>query len=192
MSKAVQVEEGIDGNPFNAQRKLEVWKNPHFNSNTKTSNIGIQWETVKCKDCKCANRTNPKWRENNIKPVIQLTFLREESNHCVPVLECGYSDLWYPGVNRSPSHGNTLGVVVVWQLSCRGSDHFLKRDCVADAVSLCQYTHWNWYSFHWPRKDDRLSQPPGVLIQRPTGLELRTLGSQATTLTTEPTPGYEN
>ena len=28
-----------------------------------------------------------------------------------------------------------------------------------------------------------------ILIQRPTGLELRTLGSQATTLTTKPTPG---
>ena len=81
-------------------------------------------------------------------------------------------------------------VVVVWQLSCRGSYHFLKRDCVADAVPLYQYTHWNWYSFRQPQKDDRLSQPPGVLIQRPTGLELRTLGSQATTLTTEPTPGW--
>jgi len=66
-------------------------------------------------------------------------------------------------------------------------------------VSLYQYTHWNWYSFRRPRKDDRLSQPPGVLIQRPkppgvliqrpTELELRTLGSQAATLTTEPTPG---
>ena len=83
-------------------------------------------------------------------------------------------------------------VVVVWQLSCRGSYHFLKRDCVADAVPLYQYTHWNWYSFRRPRKDDRLSQPPGVLIQRPTGLELRTRGSQAATLTTEPTPGFQS
>ena len=81
-------------------------------------------------------------------------------------------------------------VVVVWQLSCRGSYHFLKLDCVADAVPLYQHTHWIWYSFRRPRKDDRLSQPPGVLIQRLTGLELRTLGSQATTLTTEPTPGF--
>ena len=81
-------------------------------------------------------------------------------------------------------------VVVVWQLSCRGSYHFLKRDCVADAVPLYQDTHWNWYSFRRPRKDDRLSQPLGVLIQWPTGLELRTLGSQAATLTTEPTPGF--
>ena len=80
-------------------------------------------------------------------------------------------------------------VVVVWQLSCRGSYHFLKRDCVADAVPLYQYTHWNWYSFRRPWKDDRLSQPPCVLIQRPTGLKLRALGSQAATLTTEPTPG---
>ena len=80
-------------------------------------------------------------------------------------------------------------VVVVWQLSCRGSYHFLKRDCVSDPVPLYQSTHWNWYSFRRHRKDDRLSQPPGVLIQRPTGLELRTLGSQAATLTTEPTPG---
>uniref|UniRef100_A0A8C4Q1V4 D-dopachrome decarboxylase n=1 Tax=Eptatretus burgeri TaxID=7764 RepID=A0A8C4Q1V4_EPTBU len=80
-------------------------------------------------------------------------------------------------------------VVVVWQLRCRGSYHFLKHDCVADVVPLYQYTHWNWYSFGRPRKDDRLSQPLGVLIQRPTGLELRTLGSQATTLTTEETPG---
>ncbi len=86
-------------------------------------------------------------------------------------------------------HNFVVVVVVVWQLSCRGSYHFLKRDCVADAVPLYQYTHWNWYSFRRPRKDDRLSQPPGVLIQRPTGLELRTLGSQAATLTTEPTPG---
>ena len=61
-------------------------------------------------------------------------------------------------------------VVVVWQLSCRGSYYFLKRDCVTDAVPLYQYTHWNWYSFRRPRKDDRLSQPPGVLIQQPTGL----------------------
>ena len=81
--------------------------------------------------------------------------------------------------------------MVVWQLSCRGSYHFLKCDCVADAVPLYQYTHWNWYSFRRPRKDDRLSQPPGVLIQRPTGLELRTRGSQANTLTTEPTPGSD-
>ena len=44
-----------------------------------------------------------------------------------------------------------LVVVVVWQLSCRGSYHFLKRDCVADAVPLYQYTHWNWYSFSRPR-----------------------------------------
>ena len=65
----------------------------------------------------------------------------------------------------------------------------MKRDCVADAVPLYQYTHWNWYSFRRPRKDDKLSQPPGVLIQRPTGIELRTLGSQAATRTTEPTPG---
>ena len=102
-------------------------------------------------------------------------------------------DPWIP--SRHPNHwANTrllfCVVVVVWQLSCRGSYHFLKRDCVADVVHLYQYTHWNWYSFRRPRKDDRLSQPPGVLIQRPTGLELRTLGSQATTLTTEPTPGY--
>ena len=83
-------------------------------------------------------------------------------------------------------------VVVVWQLSCQGSNHLLRRDCVADAVPLFQYTHWDWYSFRRPRKDDRLSQPPGpgVLIQWPTGLELRTLGSQAATLTTEPTPSY--
>ena len=83
-----------------------------------------------------------------------------------------------------------LVVVVVWQLSCRGSYHFLKRDYVADAVPLYQYTHWNWYSFRRPRKDDRLSQPSGVLIQQPTGFELGTRGSQAATLTTEPTPGY--
>jgi len=38
-------------------------------------------------------------------------------------------------------------VVVIWQLSCWGSYHLLKRDCVADAVPLYQYTHWNWYSF---------------------------------------------
>ena len=86
-------------------------------------------------------------------------------------------------------HNFVVVMVVVWQLSCRGSYHFLKHDCVADAVPLHQYTHWNWYSFRRPRKDDRLSQPPGVLIQRPTGLELRTRGSQVATLTTEPTPG---
>ena len=50
-------------------------------------------------------------------------------------------------------------VVVVWQLRCRGSSHFLKRDCVADAEPLYQYTHWNWCSFCRPQKDDRLSQP---------------------------------
>ena len=33
-----------------------------------------------------------------------------------------------------------LCVVVVWQLSCQGSYHFLKHDCVADAVPLYQYT----------------------------------------------------
>ena len=53
----------------------------------------------------------------------------------------------------------------------------------------CPSTSTHWHSFHQPRKDDRLSQPPGVLIQRPTGLELRTLGSQAATLTTKQTPG---
>ena len=90
---------------------------------------------------------------------------------------------------RGRTDGRMVVVVVVWQLSCRGSYNLLKRDCVADAVPLFQYTHWNWYSFRQPRKDDRLSQPPGVLIQRPTGLELRTLGSQAATLITEPTPG---
>ena len=79
--------------------------------------------------------------------------------------------------------------MVVRQLSCQGSYHFLKHDYVADAVSLYQYTHWKWFSFRRPRKDDRLSQSPGVLIQRPTGLELRTPGSQAATLTTEPTLG---
>ena len=51
----------------------------------------------------------------------------------------------------------------------------------------------SWYSICQPRKDDRLSQAPGVLIQQPTGLELRTLGSQTATLTTtltaKPTPG---
>ena len=41
-------------------------------------------------------------------------------------------------------------VVVVWQLSCQGSHHFLKRDCVADAVPLYLYTHCNWYSFRRP------------------------------------------
>ena len=34
------------------------------------------------------------------------------------------------------------------------------------------------YSFRRPQEDDRLSQPHLVLIQQPTGLELRTLGSQ--------------
>ena len=64
-----------------------------------------------------------------------------------------------------------------------------KRDCVTDAVPLYQYTR---YSFRRPWKDDRLSQPPGVLVQRPTGLELRTLGSQAATQTIELTPGWES
>ena len=50
----------------------------------------------------------------------------------------------------------------------------------------------SWYSFCRPRKDNRLSQPPGVLIQWSTGLELRTLWSQAATLTTKPTPGSES
>ena len=53
----------------------------------------------------------------------------------------------------------------------------------------CPSTSTHWYSFCRPWKDDRLSQPPGVLIQWPTGLELRTEGSQATTLTSKPTPG---
>ena len=53
-------------------------------------------------------------------------------------------------------HNFVVVVVIVWQLSCRGSYHFLKRDCVADAVPLYLYTHWNWYSFRRPRKDDRL------------------------------------
>ena len=38
-------------------------------------------------------------------------------------------------------HNLVVVVVVVWQLSCRGSCHFLKRDCVADAVPLYLYTH---------------------------------------------------
>jgi len=49
-----------------------------------------------------------------------------------------------------------------------------------------QLCHWcyapipvDWYSFHRPQKDDRLSQPHLVLIQRKRGLKLRTLRSQA-------------
>ena len=72
-------------------------------------------------------------------------------------------------------------VMVVWQLGCRGSYHFLRRSCVNDAVPLYQYTHGNWYLFRRPRRDDRLSRPPGVLIQRPTGLELRTRAARAAT-----------
>ena len=64
--------------------------------------------------------------------------------------------------------------------------HWLGRGYAADAVSPLPVHR---YPFCRPRKDDRLSQPPGVLIQRQTGLELRTLGSQAATLTTELTPG---
>ena len=64
--------------------------------------------------------------------------------------------------------------------------HWLGRSYAADAASPLPV---HWCSFCRPQKDDRLSQPPGVLIQRPTGLELRTLGSQATNLTTKPTPG---
>ena len=39
------------------------------------------------------------------------------------------------------NHNFVVVVVVVWQLSRRGSYHFLKRNCVADAVPLYQYTH---------------------------------------------------
>ena len=53
----------------------------------------------------------------------------------------------------------------------------------------CPSTSTHCYSFRRPRKDDRLSQPPAVLIQRPTGLELRTPGPQAATIITKPTPG---
>ena len=44
-----------------------------------------------------------------------------------------------------------------------------------------------------PQKDDRLSQPqhPLVLIQRLSALDLRTRGSQGTTRTTNPTPGFK-
>ena len=55
----------------------------------------------------------------------------------------------------------------------------------------CTSSSPHWYSFRWPRKDDRLSQPPGGLNQWPMGFELRTQGSQATTLTTKPTPGLK-
>ena len=74
----------------------------------------------------------------------------------------------------------------IWQLSCRGSYHFLE---VWLSLMQCPSTSTHWYSFRRPWKDDRLSQPPRVLIQRPTGLELRTLGSQANTPTTKPTTG---
>ena len=116
-----------------------------------------------------------------VKLSCQKDFNTKGSLYLGPLLIHSISDSW---VTRGL-------VVVVWQLSCQGSYHLLKCDCVADAVPLYQYTHWNWYSFRRPRKDDRLSQPPGVLIQRPTGLELRTRGSQAATRTTEPTPGYK-
>ena len=43
---------------------------------------------------------------------------------------------------------------------------------------------------HATTLSDKLSQPPGVLIQRPTGFELMTRGSQAATLSTQPTPGF--
>ena len=66
----------------------------------------------------------------------------------------------------------------IWQLSCRGSYHFLE---VWLSLMQCPSTSTHWHSFRRPRKDDRLSQPLGVLIQRPMGLELRTRGSQATT-----------
>ena len=51
------------------------------------------------------------------------------------------------------------------------------RGYAADAVFLLP-VHWYQYSFCRPRKDDVLSQPHLVLIQRQTGLKLRTLGSQ--------------
>ena len=71
-------------------------------------------------------------------------------------------ELWNTTLILQHSEGNIEipdVTVVIWQLSCRSSYHFLKHDCVADAVPLFQYTHWNWYSFRRPRKDDRLSQP---------------------------------
>ena len=49
------------------------------------------------------------------------------------------------------------------------------RGYAADAVSLLAV---HWYSFCQPQKDDRLSEPHLVLIQRTTGLKLSTLGSQ--------------
>ena len=52
----------------------------------------------------------------------------------------------------------------------------------------CPYLPVHWYSFRRPRKDDRPSQPPGVNTAE-TGLELRTLGSQAISLTAKLTPG---
>ena len=52
-----------------------------------------------------------------------------------------------------------------------GSSHFLEHGCAPLPV--------HWYPLHWPREDDRLSQPRLVLIQQETGLKLRTLGSQS-------------
>ena len=59
------------------------------------------------------------------------------------------------------------------------------RNDAADAVPLLPVY---WCSFHRPQKDDRLSQPTSV--NSVANRELRTLGSQPTTLTAKPTPGY--
>ena len=68
--------------------------------------------------------------------------------------------------------------------------HWLGHGYAADAVSPLPV---HWYSLCRPQKDDRLSQPPGVLIQWPNGARTQDpripVGSQAATLTTKPTPG---
>ena len=71
-------------------------------------------------------------------------------------------DKWRESVNKwlvLDGHERRLAESAGVKISSspRGSYHFLKRDCVADAVPLYQDTHWNWYSFRRPWKDDRLS-----------------------------------
>ena len=91
--------------------------------------------------------------------MVSWHLLKRIGRHCVPI-------------PRPNTHSHTL----MCSLEAAGCISGLGHGCAADAVLLLPV---HWCSFHQPQKDDRLSQPNLVLIQQPTGLKLRALGSQA-------------
>ena len=62
-------------------------------------------------------------------------------------------------------------------------------DAAMPLMQCPPYKYTGAYFADFGRMTDRVNLLVYFVIQRPTGLELRTLGSKAATLTTKPTPG---